>query len=771
MGTRIARLREVLAGDLRTPVYLTPDEAEGGWTEVFPELATSLPAPFPIFAPDEEQILAFGYPVEVTDALLDLRELLTRHVSVETEHQVRSARGRKAEKGSLVAPRRESLGRIAELMENALLSDYGRGMFEVLVLQLSTELAQRIVRVPKLVVQEDVDLARREGERIRFLVARSFADLLQRAGHEASDRIRALAESRTPRPRSHLLTQITQDLLPLALEGPPRDFSLLNAYLEVQFRYQGPDLMARGEGALLRLRDLFGRKPDLSAVFRFAVGRLDLDQDRAFLQPRLWTALRSTGLLERIGLPERDAELFTNLGMRLKRLEVIAAARRHLTGISVRGKTFTVISRRPSFTISPSTRPLDFARPGVVDSAVRRFGLVYDLTSFTETLEEVRKQGRRAEEQALQFMYIFQRHLDEIRRRRRLNFEKFLGDGAFYSSRRASRVIAAACEIQQLYDRLRSGGFPFNKGIRMAMNFGTYQLLPMMPGKGEEARFEFFGHGVVELLRLTTGKSTREIEEIAEFLVYSGYSPAAVDSFLTPLADVRSGGPEGSPRPYTVRIDEHGELVNEGLALTSAMVEELEQEAADRGPIIADAWDLRWAVYTLREADSPEIHVGLRFVGVARLKGLPPLEIVEATPWPGPAEAGEPVVEPQPLVSLLRSLAGGGADDDRERLPEIPPDIVVATYLDADEQRHWVFGRYRAGDDVLLHVIEVPIQPPDIEEGEPLEVWLFRNRHELVRLYDGLRRENPGVSMPLEALRHQDGYLGSFLAAPHRSPE
>ena len=105
--------------------------------------------------------------------------------------------------------------------------------------------------------------------------------------------------------------------------------------------------------------------------------------------------------------------------------------------------------------IAKTTRPYDFTAPGVVDSAVRRFGLIYDLSNFTTVLEEIRKEGRMAEERALQFMYIFQNRLEAIRLRRRLTFEKFLGDGAFYTSRRAMRVIAAACEIQHVYEHLR----------------------------------------------------------------------------------------------------------------------------------------------------------------------------------------------------------------------------------------------------------------------------------------------------------------------------
>ena len=50
-----------------------------------------------------------------------------------------------------------------------------------------------------------------------------------------------------------------------------------------------------------------------------------------------------------------------------------------------------------------------------IDASVSRFGLVYDLTNFTALLEEVRKKGRFAEEKALQFMFLFQSQVEEIR--------------------------------------------------------------------------------------------------------------------------------------------------------------------------------------------------------------------------------------------------------------------------------------------------------------------------------------------------------------------
>jgi hypothetical protein len=211
----------------------------------------------------------------------------------------------------------------------------------------------------------------------------------------------------------------------------------LRPFVDVQYRQDGDAVLRRGQMGPIRLAELFRTRPELEGAFQVAAGPLDLAGPRAFLQPKLWNAVRAMGLLHRIEMTPKQAELLVDLGLRLKRLEVIAAARRHVTEVSARGGVLTVTSRRPTLEIASSTRPLDFTRPGVVTASVRRFGLVYDLTAFTETLEEIRKRGRRAEERALQFMYIFQRRLDEIRRRRRLTFEKFLGDGAF--TRRGGR--------------------------------------------------------------------------------------------------------------------------------------------------------------------------------------------------------------------------------------------------------------------------------------------------------------------------------------------
>jgi len=124
-----------------------------------------------------------------------------------------------------------------------------------------------------------------------------------------------------------------------------------------------------------------------------------------------------------------------------------------------------------------------------------------------------------------------------------------------------------------------------------------------------------------------------------------------------------------------------------------------------------------------------------------------------------------------PLIGLLRRFAqndGSGQDAAPEEAGTIDTNLLVITYLLEDDTRKWIFGKYRNTDGVLLHTIEVPIQTPELRPGEPMEMWLFRNRFELARVYEGLRRENAGITAPLATFRDRAGYLACFLTAPHR---
>jgi len=769
-GPRGNALDAFLVGSLHRPMHLSSAEVAGGWRELFPEIARVVPAPYPIYSPDESRIVLHGYPVRTSELMERICNDLKEQVVRELSYRARADHGEAIDKRAVMEGRKRLVAALRAVIGNAILSDSGRGLYEILILYLSREVARTVQSTHERAANTGSEPTGRSFA-TRYQVAKVVADFLQRAANDASDHIRAMSRTTRPPHRSPLLNEVCLDLLPLAFVGPPLETAALVEYIGLQYRLDGAAELERGRSALDRLADLVSRRRELSGALRAAThGQLDLSRPSAAFEPRLWTALRAMELLDTLTIPERTAELLTDLGIRLKRLELVTALRRGVVEVSQNGPHLEITSQQPTISIAGSTRPFDYSRPGVVDSTVRRFGLIYDLTRFTETLEAVRKEGRRSEERALRFMYIFQHRLEEIRCRRRLTFEKYLGDGAFYSARRALRVLAAACEIQRLYDQLREDGFPFDRGIRMAMNYGTYHLLAMEHLGPGQVRYEFFGHGVVELARLTTGKSAREVEEIAEFLIHSGYSPAAVDHFLAPLARARGGEDHAAERPHEANLDARGELINEGIVLTTQFLTELQRELGESESFTANDGDLQWLGLSLCESDLQPEHVGLRRLGVARLKGLSPLELIEAMPWQEPPPESEPVPMPDDILATVRRLAASDDRAPRQARQQVPADLVVVTYLDTDGSRRWVFGRYRDTDDVLMSAVEASLTPPDMGRGEPLETWLFRNRGELTRLYEGLLRTSEAASFPLRSVRQRDGYLGCFLAAPHRSP-
>jgi hypothetical protein len=206
--------------------------------------------------------------------------------------------------------------------------------------------------------------------------------------------------------------------------------------------------------------------------------------------------------------------------------------------------------------------------------------------------------------------------------------------------------------------------------------------------------------------------------------------------------------------------------------LTLPFLQELEKEL--ERPIIGEVEfdDLRWAAFAVEPDDLETLYVGLRHLGVARLKGLSPQELVEAVVWEQPPADTRQTRSEQPLIELLRQLGQRQVDSGEEPVEEhIPEELLVVTYRQPEGGRQWIFGEYRHADDVILHAIQISIQAPDGESDEPIETWLFRNRLELVRLYEGLRRSTPGQSTPLEVLRNLEDYTACFLAAPYRSPD
>ncbi len=767
-------LDEVLLEELRFPFYLTEEEVQGGWREIFPKLAKTLGSPYPIYCKDEKRIVMRGYPVLLSAGVRKLQAEVEGLIILEVDYRIASVEERESEKRRLKS-RRTRYGKSLEaIIENTLINDYGRGLFDIFLLFHSDEIARSIGQIPNLLQRRYKSRSPVPFDRLSLSIAGVFGDLIQESALTAMNNLKQISHAQVNPGFSTLLGILCQDQLLFLETRIPSDISNISAWVRARLGVDAKELKNACEKSAKKLRDFADRNTEVGNLITMISG-IDFKSlgGRAFFEPRLLDAIEAAGLAMILEIPDSRLKILRDLGIRLKRFEFLLALRRRVLKMERNGTSIVMVGKDAATPIAPSTRPFDFAAPGVISSAVQRFGLIYDLTSFTQTLEEVRKKGRLEEEKALRFMYIFQSRLEEIRSRRRLNFEKFLGDGAFYSARRGLRVLAAACEIQFLYDELRRSGFPFDLGMRIAINFGSYQLLPMWTREPQVSGFEFFGHGIVELARLSTGKSTRELEQIADFLIYSGYDPPEVDAFLGPLMQARGKSADiTSKRSYSATLDPRGELINEGIVLTLPFLKEIELQIEDRDFWVVECDGLRWVVFEIDPGTRGTLFVGLRHMGVARLKGLEPTELIEAIVWPRKPRSLRSIKFELPFVGLLRRFAN--TEEQAENQDEdisISEDLVVLTFKEIRGRRRWIFGEYRASDDVLLHAIHIPLKAEDLSDDDVVEVWLLKNRFGLAQIYESLRRESSGLSTPLAPLRKKKDYVACFLSAPHRAPE
>ena len=755
--------------------FLGPSDLTGGWRTAFGEAADRLPQPYWLYADDEQTQLVLGYPLKVSAAWESFRHDLGQLIEAEAAYRCALALGETADKAGLVERRAAFAQRLADMTENAVLHDYGRRFAELFWLALSREIAELVAAALRGVFARAAKLPTRVLDEIRYTVVQRLADVANRAEAEAFNRLRKWGAVDALPGTIAIAQRMRADLLPLAEQHLGRELRELSSYLQGHARIDPirfHKLVAANAGQLERLRQ---RDPSFDRTLSLlAADAAALPPDRMLFNRPVLDLLEVWAHPDTPRLSADLIRLLKDIGALLRRFEVVAALRSRIFPIGLRGSRPVTRIRGQFVRLSAFTRPIDFSMPGVVDSSVRRYGMLYDLVEFTQILEEVRRRGRTAEDNSMRFMVRFQQSVEEIRERHRLRFEKFLGDGAFYSARSARAVLLAAAELRILYERLRRQGFPFDRGLRLAINVGSYHLLHMRGASGSSPHFEFFGHGMVELARLTTGKTTQEVEDIADFLIASGYPVQQVLEFLEPVRQSPRYPENVRERPYAAFIVENRELVNRGGVATEEFLRDLEAEWSGLPLAEAEAYGVRWLVLPCDAARLDGPWVGLRALGTARLKGLDPTPLAEVVVFDQAPEGLVTLPNGTTLWRTLQRLAGEPAEEDDGRVAvseeEIDPKLCIVATLEDAVTRAWFIGLYDEEYDALVNAFRVPLNPVDLRDGEPFEAWLFRSRGELAKLYQGLRRDSSGATVALDHLRLREGYFTCLLVTPHRSP-
>jgi len=749
--------------------FLIPTDVERALVDLFGEPPQLLPQPYKIFPADETQPPLLGFAVADSALMKELEAKLGRWLAEETAWQVNRAGVRDKAEASFGA----YLSQLMKAAENALVSNLLNDYHAIFWLTHSLDLARHFSNIPRRISAHDSQTGKALGDTLKYRIFGRWVSETRDQMNQMCSRVAPLLEGEEQR-GLQFFRLLQDDVLLLTEEFVGPDLRELRSFINGYLRRDFQSFRESFERLRTTAADLVQNDRTFRAALPLfgAGGEITL---ALLLDPRFETFLFDHPAAQN-ALSREEREQFQSIARRVREFAVLNQLRRGIYWMTTLPDGQVVSAdRRAGVAWSRSTRPMDFGRTGVVDPMVHRFGMIYDISEFSETLGNIRRGGGKEEIRSYRQMLVFQRKLDAIAQRHLLQFEKFLGDGAFYTTRRALRLVRAAIEIQGFYEEMKRKGFAFNRGLRIAINYGYYRLLPMKSAADDgEQITEFYGPGIVELSRLTTGKANKEIAEIAEFLVAHGYEERKVDQFFAPLArglDVSDRG-LGS-RDYYAFIDGNGHLVNEGIVASMLLVQELSNElGAESQPLFRAR--ASWGSYIAFAPAIPGVEfIGARLLGMVALKGLDRIDVVELVPFAhGETVEVVPLETTETLLILLRQdfnrrrEASGGwpaTGPDKETAERaIDSEIVICIRTDSEDLEDEVLiGEWDPRSDDVRRPLRLPrgdFQRLFALKGE-LNADLLSGKKQSVRdMYERLSLKSLAPSFALSPYRDAGGY-------------
>ena len=747
--------------------FLLPTDLGRSLTELFGEPDRLLPQPYKVFPADETQNPILGFAVADAPVMKELEQKLDRWLSEEILWQVNRAGPKEKAQAAFNA----YISQLMKVAENALMSNLLSDYHAVFWLTHSMDLARHFASIPRRISAHDSQAGRALGDTLKYRIFGRWVSETREQMTQMVARASALLEGEEQR-GLQFFRLLQDDVLILTEEFVGPDLRELRSFVSGYLRR---DFQAFRE-AFERLRITAVDLAQKERTFRAALPMFGAGSEISLallLDPRFETFLFDHPAAQN-AVSREEREQFQLIARRVREFAVLNQLRRGILWMTSLPDGQVVSADRRTGTWSRSTRPMDFGRHGVVDPMVHRFGMIYDISKFSETLGNIRRGGGKEELRSYRQMLVFQRKLDTIAQRHLLQFEKFLGDGAFYTTRRALRLVRAAVEIQRFYDEMKRKGFSFNRGLRIAINYGYYRLLPMKTSAEGDQITEFYGPGIVELSRLTTGKANKEIEEIAELLVQHGYDERKVEQFFAPLAGgIDVTDKTQSSREYYAYIDGNGHLINEGIVASMGLVQELSNELSQESQPLFRV-TASFGSYIAFAPSIPGVeYLGVRLLGMVALKGLDKIDIAELVPFAqGEAEDVTPLEPTEALVMLLRQdhnrrrEASGGwpaaSPHDTTSERAIESELVICLKSDShDLEDEVLIGEWDPRSDDVHRPLRLPrgdFQRLFSLKGE-LNAELLAGRQQSVReMYERLSLKSLAPAFALAPYRDAGEY-------------
>ncbi|HEY7213549.1 MAG TPA: hypothetical protein VIC28_02915, partial [Thermoanaerobaculia bacterium] len=496
-----------------------------------PDLQRELPIPRPIFLEDESATPLQGFPILLSAGMIEMRTALRECIAAEEAVQMAGLRREAHDVNAYTQGWDCYSGLLSDALANATISSYGRQYPAIFWLQHSLDVARLLKGVPQRILRQDSELGRRHGAAIKYRILDRYLDRVLAISYDVVQRMAGATEEAEEELFPRLLNRMRDNVLLFTEDHIGPDLAELASYFSGSLDIDGRDLRRRYEELARWHFQQLAVDPELRALSLHLL-RSDPRNDARDLLRRPGYVAYLSSLREydpqRL-LPPPLVQVWENLLLKLKEFELVHGLRRLIVLIESCDGRMVGRELAPGkgmsgkeLRLSSATRPLDFTAPWVVDPRVERYGMIYDISEFSQTLSVLHRAGDYSQDSAFLAMFRFQRRIHRLAASHRAKLEKYLGDGAFYSSREATNLLLCSVRLQRYYVEAVREGLPFDRGMRIALNYGPYRLIPM-GGRPEEERYEFFGPGLVELSRLTTGKATQEFDEVKTMLINQGY--------------------------------------------------------------------------------------------------------------------------------------------------------------------------------------------------------------------------------------------------------
>jgi hypothetical protein len=737
-------------------------DAERFLIDTFGDAVGILPVPAKIFLVDELQPHSYGFAVMHSSALEDVDTRLGTWI----EHEL-AARANTLPKQKADESLKTYIAAVIRLAQNAIHSSILADYHAVFWLVHSQQAARHFTNLPRKALSTSGNFGREQADILKYSLFSRWQSAIREALPQFTSRATGTATSAERSVR--FVRLLLDNVLLLTEEFISPDLMELRTYVTGHSRREFATVrkwfeeLKAAATSLLASDSLFRRSVALLGYSSESAPSVVMLVDRRFQQ------------LVTDRIPARaaaDQQYFEALSRRILEFIVLHNLRRGVTWMKTSPDGDNVSDDRSTNLIySRAIRPMNFGRRGIVEPIVYRFGLVYDITSFTQTLGEVARGGKEGEQASYRQMLEFQRDLSEITRKHGLQFEKFLGDGAFYTSRRATRTIQASLEVQQFYSTMKERGFAFNKGMRIALNYGYYRLLPMQVAADGTEIMEFYGPGIVELSRLTTGKATKEIEDIQHLLLSHGYDQMDVYRFFAPLArGVDTTESSLQHREFYAYVNANGHLINEGIVVSIPFLQQLSTELIEDQQKM---YRLRtsWASYlgfpATHEADT---YVAIRLLGAVSLKGIGNVDVAEVVRVAHDQAEVTVLEETKPLVQLLQQERNRST----ARMQEVADDVeqfgsadlvVCESHMHTDNGASILVGEWDPvseevrrpirldGDDADRYGLARPLTMASVESQSRAYQQLYRK----------LSRIDTLPSFSIQAIRDNTNFSGFII--------